>query len=241
MILAPSGPVVTKERPLIIPTPLPPPVVLVCAGGRLTATGGGRLFYQSHFKGGFHPPLGTPLLNCPFSRLSPAPPPRGEVSLGAPYGGDGSIAGLRSHDRRSWTRPTGAQDPSRQARRCHRKTMTEGVTGYVPPTPLPPPVVLVCAGGRLTATGGGRLFYKSHFKGGFHPPLGTPLLDCPLSRLSPAPPPQGEASLGAPMGAMGPSPVSAPTTVGPGRAPPGGLWGKVRFCKASSAIPFHTL
>ena len=108
-------------------------------------------------------PFGTPLLDCPLSRLSPAPPPQGEASLGAPYGGDGrqwrpSIAGLRSHDRRSWTRPIGAQDPTRQARRCHRKAMTEGVTGYVPPAPLPPPVVLVCAGGRLTATGGGILY-----------------------------------------------------------------------------------
>ena len=40
-------------------------------------------------------------------------------------GGDGrqwrpSIAGLRCHFGRSWTRPTGAQDPSRQARPCLR-------------------------------------------------------------------------------------------------------------------------
>ncbi len=34
-------------------------------------------------------------------------------------------AGLRSRSGRSWTRPTGAQDLSRQARRCHRRAMTE--------------------------------------------------------------------------------------------------------------------
>ena len=27
----------------------------------------------------------------------------------------------------AWTRPTGAQDPNRQVRRCHRGAMTEGV------------------------------------------------------------------------------------------------------------------
>ena len=36
-------------------------------------------------------------------------------------------AGLRFRDRRSWTVPTGHQDPSRQARRCHAGGVTEGV------------------------------------------------------------------------------------------------------------------
>ena len=39
------------------PYPLPPPVRGMRKGGWLFCTGGGVLFYISHFKGGLHPPL----------------------------------------------------------------------------------------------------------------------------------------------------------------------------------------
>ena len=122
----------------------------------------------------------------PALNASPAPPPtRRGFGLGCRLG-------------RSWTVPTGHQDPSRQARRCHRKAMTEGVMpgrssggdkipaggaqrnfpvprGHAP-HPLPPPVRKVGGGEWLVGTGGGRLFYTSHFKGGADaPPLEPPL------------------------------------------------------------------
>src|SRR5699024_4533815 len=44
--------------------PQPPPVRGMGEGEWLFCTGGGRLFYISHFKGGFHPPL-EPLCSKP--------------------------------------------------------------------------------------------------------------------------------------------------------------------------------
>ncbi len=89
----------------------------------------------------------------------PARPCRATVSPASPSGGDGrqwrpSISGLRCHDRRSWTRPTGAQDPNRQVRRCHAPGVTEGAH------PLPPPVRLARYNQYLLGTGGGNLFLK---------------------------------------------------------------------------------
>ena len=80
-----------------VPTPLPPPVRGMRGRGWLVSTGGGENSIHLISKGG-----------------------------------DGrqwrpSIAGLRSRSGRSWARPTGAQDPNRQVRRCHRRAMTEGV------------------------------------------------------------------------------------------------------------------
>ena len=91
----------------------PPPVVIVCTGGDLAATGGGILFFFS--QGGRGPPW-----ESPFSR--------GKASLheGAALRWRASCAGLRFRDRRSWTVPTGHQDPSRQVRRC-RLQAAEGV------------------------------------------------------------------------------------------------------------------
>ena len=101
-----------------------------------------------------------PLRKNPFRPgFAGSPPPTGEASLGSPSGGDGrqwrpSISGLRCHDRRSWTRPTGAQDPNRQVRRCHAPGVTEGAH------PLPPPVRLARYNQYLLGTGGGNLFLK---------------------------------------------------------------------------------
>ena len=164
-----------------------PPVRGMSGRGWLVGTGGGVLFYTSHFKGGCCPlciphggevsPAGSVGVGkAPLAlNASPAPPPtRRGFGLGCRLG-------------RSWTVPTGHQDPSRQARRCHRKAMTEGVMpgrssggdkipaggaqrnfpvprGHAP-HPLPPPVVTISAGKGLAATGGGVLFYTSHFKG----------------------------------------------------------------------------
>ena len=99
--------------------PLPPPTHKHSAKRVALWRGRGRKFYTSHFKGG-----------------------------------DGrqwrpSIAGLRCHSGRSWTRPTGAQDPSRQARRCRRRRR-KGFPGRFPsPTPalgkIPSPLAM---GGR---------------------------------------------------------------------------------------------
>ena len=67
--------------------PLPPPVVTVCAGSRLAATGGGSYFSKNRvFSGG---------------------------------------SGLGCRLGRSWTRPTGAQDPNREVRRCRRRRRRE--------------------------------------------------------------------------------------------------------------------
>ena len=88
----------------------------------------------------------------PQSPLATAPSRMGPAS---PYGGRYvpvarcPAAGLRSRSGRSWTRPTGAQDPSRQARRCRRRRR-KGVPGRFPsPTPalgkIPSPLAM---GGR---------------------------------------------------------------------------------------------
>ena len=102
---------------------------------------------------GYRPPeFCLPSATSPQEPLPPppaAPPPKGEASLGSPFGGRYvpvarcPAAGLRFRSGRSWTVPTGHQDPSRQARRCHAPGVTEGAH------PLPPPVVIVCAGGAL--------------------------------------------------------------------------------------------
>ena len=78
------------------------------------------------------------------------------------------------------------------------------------PHPLPPPVVIVCARGGPTATGGGRLFYTSHFKGGRWSPVATahrrsplPLrsvLDAPHRGAGPEAAAETEAPFGTPMG-----------------------------------------
>ena len=50
----------------------------------------------------------------------------------------GGLRGLRCHFGRSWTRPTGAQDPSRQARRWPGDAGPEGVAFREIPSPLFP-------------------------------------------------------------------------------------------------------
>ena len=52
----------------------------------------------------------------------------------------GGLRGLRCHFGRSWTRPTGAQDPSRQARRWPGDAGPEGVAFREIPSPLFPSV-----------------------------------------------------------------------------------------------------
>ncbi len=82
-------------------------------GRRPCRNGGGILFFFS--QGGRGPPW-----ESPFSR--------GKASLykGAALRWRAFCDGLRFRDRRSWTVPTGHQDPSRQVRRC-RLQAAEGV------------------------------------------------------------------------------------------------------------------
>ena len=132
-----------------VPHPLPPPTHKLSAKRVALWRGRGRKFYTSHFKGG-----------------------------------DGrqwrpSIAGLRCHSGRSWTVPTGHQDPPRTPR-FRRKARAFLQTGrfrwlrcYPPPYPLPR--THSSEGGRCAGAGGGVLFYRSHFKGGLHPPLEPPM------------------------------------------------------------------
>ncbi len=78
------------------PLPLPPPVVIVCARGGPTATGGGRLFYTSHFKGGRWSPVATahrrsplPLrsvLDAPHRGAGPEAAAETEAPFGTPTG-----------------------------------------------------------------------------------------------------------------------------------------------------------
>ena len=117
---------VTGKAPFsVLPTPCPLPTLLyLCARGGTCRNGRGKIILYISFQGG-----------------------------------DGrqwrpSISGLRCHDRRSWTRPTGAQDPNRQVRRCHAPGVTEGAH------PLPPPVRLARYNQYLLGTGGGNLFLK---------------------------------------------------------------------------------
>ena len=134
-------------RPLCIP---PQGEGLTCRFGRRRTLSTGELRpLATPLRGGAPPPSHPPrarssLTYCKrgFQKIILAfaypfrpgfagpPPPQGEASLGSPYGGDGhqwrpSIAGLRSRSGRSWTRPTGAQDPNRQVRRCHGIAVTE--------------------------------------------------------------------------------------------------------------------
>ena len=74
-------------------------------------------------------------------------------------------AGLRFRSGRSWTVPTGHQDPSRQARRCHAGGVTEGVSFQKIPSPLPPPTHALFRRRGARWRGRGKLFYTSHFKG----------------------------------------------------------------------------
>ena len=73
------------------------------------------------------------------------------------------------------TVPTGHLRPHRGRRppslREVSRPRRDGGSGPNNPHPLPPPVALVCAGGRLTATGGGLLISS---KGGQAPPLYPP-------------------------------------------------------------------
>ena len=106
------------------------------------------------------------------------------------------------------------------------------------PSPLPPPVVLVCAGGRLTATGGG-ILYTLIPKGDciplWEPPCWT-ALSVGYRRHLPRGGRQVLAPLwGPPFGASlrrDDSVIRGARFLRPGT---------VRFCEASSFIPFHIL
>ena len=117
---------------------------------------------------------------------------------GTPSGTPG-VRGGREKKGDSLRHAGGVTPPSRReaassTRRCHRGAMTEGVRVGRPsrgdkipagtaqrnfpvprghaPHPLPPPVVIVCAGGGACRNGRVRIFYTSHFKGGADaPPL----------------------------------------------------------------------
>ena len=81
---------------------------------------------------------------CPLGTRTPLVPPRARLTLvrrfilcfleagfASPYGGRYVpvarclAAGLRFRDRRSWTVPTGHQDPNREVRRCRRRRRRE--------------------------------------------------------------------------------------------------------------------
>ena len=112
--------------------------------------GRGRSFNTSHFKGGCCPlciphegevsPAGSVGVGkAPLAlNASPAPPPtRRGFGLGCRLG-------------RPWTVPTGHQDPSRQARRCHAGGVTEGVSFQKIPSPVS---AAASVGSRQSATG----------------------------------------------------------------------------------------
>ena len=97
-----------------------------------------------------------------------------------------------------------------------------------PPTPLP--LISLSKRGNPAATGGGRLFYTSHFKGGFHPPL-KPL--CSRSGLSV--PLGGARGVLVPSGHRpGPTEAAAETEAPPRRRGFGGVLSPVGGCKGGA-------
>ena len=124
----------------------------------------------------------------------------------------GLRSGLRFRDRRSWTRPAGAQDPNRQARRCRRRRRRgfawrvewrrQSSGGQSPeklfrparsraPPPAPSRCYSLCER-RPYRNGRGKIILYISFQRGAMVASGDR-----------------------------PSPVSVATSVGPGRAPPG--------------------
>ena len=95
-----------------------------------------------------------------------------EAGLASPCGGRYVpvarclAAGLRFRSGRSWTVPTGHQDPSRQARRCHAGGVTEGVSSKRFPPPYPLPRTHSLRRGRCAGAGGGDYSIYLISKGG---------------------------------------------------------------------------
>ena len=119
---------------------------------------------------------------------------------GGPYFSKNKVfsggSGLGCRLGRSWTVPTGHQDPLAPPRACLALVrhfilcfLESGLAspfwgarrsrvgrGFLPGDshPLPPPAHIPFLRRGLRWRGRGRLFYTSHFKGGFHPPLKPP-------------------------------------------------------------------
>ena len=98
------------------------------------------------------------------------------------------------------------------------------------PHPLPPPAQMAFGVRELRWRGRGRIFYTSHFKGGFHPPLKPPGRAVkggkvnkegrnPLRHNCIVPAPRLPARVLVPSGHR-PGPTGAATETGDGRSPP---------------------
>ena len=141
-----------------VPTPCPLPRLYFFERGGCVGAGGGVLFSKYRFY------KGAPV--SASATVGPGRAPLGRRTRtgrrdGAAGGGGGGLpGGLSGGDKV----PAGRAQRNFSVQRGHA------------PLPLPPPVRKVGGGEWLVGTGGGRLFYTSHFKGGADaPPLEPPL------------------------------------------------------------------